>query len=82
MWLERSDGIFAQLVDDLQVARKSVGVLVVFSGDVGLDCVGEDEVVSSTEGYGEDIAVAGHGYGLPGEVFHVEGLCVGQRQYV
>ena len=68
VWLERSDGIFSQLVDDLEVASKGIGVLVVFGGDVGSDCVGEEKIVSTTEGYREDVAVARHGCELSGEV--------------
>jgi len=42
VWLERGDGILSQLVDDFQVASKGIGVLVVFGGDVGPDCIGEE----------------------------------------
>jgi hypothetical protein len=68
VWLERGDGIFSQLVNNLQVASKGIGVLVVFGGDVGSDCVREEKVVSATKGNGEDVAVGRHGCELSGEV--------------
>jgi len=64
MWLERGDSIFAQLVDDLQVACEGVWVLIVFCGNVGLDCIGEQQVVSPAKGNRQDVAIARHAYRL------------------
>ena len=54
--LDGIDGVFPQLVDDLEVAGEGAGVLVVFRGDVGLDGVGEVDGVGSAEGDLEDVA--------------------------
>ena len=54
--LDGIDGIFPQLVDDLEVAGEGAGVLVVFGGDVGLDGVGELDGVGAAEGDLEDVA--------------------------
>ena len=56
MGLSRGDGIFAQVVDDLEVAREGVRVLVVLCGDVGFDGRGKLELVCPAEGDLEDVA--------------------------
>lgn len=48
--LERINSIFAKLVDDFQVPRKRVWVLVVLGGDVGFDGGGEEHGLGSAEG--------------------------------
>lgn len=42
MSFDRADGILAKLVDDLEISGESVGVLVVFGGDIGFDGVGQE----------------------------------------
>ena len=54
--LDSVDGIFAQLVDDLEVAGEGAGVLVVFGGDVALDGVGELDGMGAAEGDLQDVA--------------------------
>ena len=56
MWLPHIHSILAQSVDNLQVIRKHIGVLIIFAGDVLLDGGGEAEAVGFAEGQKEDVA--------------------------
>jgi hypothetical protein len=53
--LESVDGIFPELIDEVEISREGVGVLVVFGGNVGPDGIGKRLVVGSAEGDLEDI---------------------------
>ena len=53
---ERIDGIFAQVVDDLEISREGVRVLVVLRRDVGLDGFGHGEITRAPKRDVEDVA--------------------------
>lgn len=50
------DCLATQTVDDLEVLLEHVRMLVIFTGDILPDGVGEDEAVGFSEGEEEDVA--------------------------
>ena len=61
MRLDSVDGIFAELIDDLEVALKSAWMLVVLGGDVGLDSLRYLEGMCAPEGDLEYVAAHSDG---------------------
>lgn len=58
MSLPDIDGIAAKVVDDLEVMPEHIGMLVIFGGDVLLDCTGKGGVRRLAKGDGEDVVAA------------------------
>lgn len=62
MRLQRIHRILPQVIDDLKIPRKDTRMLIVFRLDILLDRRGKLEVMGSSEGDLEDVAVVcGHG---------------------